>query len=98
MSEAHLHTKGYDMSTLKALGTRLVIEKIEADKTTAGGIVLQHAQEVPHARVLDVGPQVKEDVVVGNVIIVDWTKVGQIKFENNMHYVVDESTVLAVLE
>lgn len=86
------------MTQLRALGTRLLIEKIDADRVTSGGIVLQSAQEAPRARVLDVGPQVKEDIVIGNVLIVDWSRVGQVQFENRTHYMVDESTVLAVVE
>jgi len=91
-------TKGYDMTTLKAIGTRLVIEQIKTDNVTAGGIVLQHAQEAPRACVLSVGPQVREDIQVGNILIVDWSKVGQLNHERQTHYIVDESTVLAVVE
>lgn len=90
--------KGYDMTKLKAIGTRLVIERIDADRVTAGGIVLQHSQEVPRARVLDVGAQCKEDISIGDVLVVDWSRVGQVNFEHQTHYVVDESTVLAVVE
>ena len=86
------------MTKLRALGTRILIERIEADRQTAGGILLQSSTEVPRARVLAVGPQCKEDIVIGAVLIVDWSKVGQLKFENQTHYLVDESTVLAVLE
>ena len=86
------------MTKLRALGTRLLIEKIDADRVTSGGIVLQSAQEVPRARVLDVGPQVKEDIVIGNILVVDWSRVGQVRFENTTHYMVDESTILAVVE
>ena len=86
------------MSKLKATGTRILIEKIEASTTTAGGIVLQSSQEVPRARILSVGPLVKEDVAVGDTIVVDWSKVGVFSYENSKQYVVDESTVLAVLE
>ena len=86
------------MTKLRALGTRLLIERVDAEKITTGGIILQSAQEAPRARVLSVGPQVKEDVVVGNIIVVDWARVGQVQFENKTHYMVDESTVLAVVE
>lgn len=86
------------MTKLRALGTRLLIERVEAEKITAGGIVLQHSQEVPRARVLSVGPQVREDISVGAILVVDWSRVGQVSFENRTHYMVDESTVLAVVE
>ena len=86
------------MSKLQATGTRILIEKMEASTTTQSGIVLQSAQEVPQARILSIGPQVKEDVAVGNIVVVDWSKVGVFSYENERQYVVDESTILAVLE
>lgn len=86
------------MSKLKATGTRILIEKVEASTTTAGGIVLQSSQEAPKARILSIGPLVKEDVAVGDLIVVDWSKVGVFSYENSKQYVVDESTILAVLE
>jgi co-chaperonin GroES (HSP10) len=86
------------MSNLRALGTRILIERIEQSTTTAGGIVLQRSQEVPQARVLSVGAQVREDVAEGNIIVVDWSKVGVFNHDNQKQYVVDESTILAVLE
>jgi co-chaperonin GroES (HSP10) len=86
------------MSRLRATGTRCLIEKLEASTTTASGIVLQSSQEAPKARILHIGPAVKEDLAVGNIIVVDWSKVGVINFENTKHYMVDESTILAVLE
>ena len=86
------------MSKLKATGTRILIEKMEASMTTKSGIVLQSQQEAPKARILSIGPQVKEDVVVGNIVVVDWSKVGVFSYENQPQYVVDESTILAVLE
>jgi len=86
------------MSRLKATGTRVLIEKLEASTTTASGIVLQSQIESPQARILSIGPQVKEDLAVGDTIVVDWSKVGVFSFENSKQYVVDESTILAVLE
>ncbi len=86
------------MSKLKATGTRVLIEKLQASTTTAGGIVLQSQIESPQARILSIGPQVKEDLSVGDTIVVDWTKVGVFSFESEKQYVVDESTILAVLE
>lgn len=86
------------MSKLKALGTRILIEKLESSRTTASGIVLQSAQEAPKARILSIGAQVKEDVAVGDIVAVDWSRVGVFSYENEKQYIVDESTILAVLE
>ena len=84
--------------TLKATGTRLVIERIAGNKSTAGGIILHSEQERPHARVLSVGPQVKEDIAVGDILVVDWSKCGVFEHERQTYHLVDESTVLAVIE
>ena len=86
------------MNQLRALGTRILIERVEAEKISAGGIVLQHSQEAPRARVLNVGAQVKEDISAGDILVVDWSRVGQVNFESTTRYLVDESTVLAVVE
>lgn len=86
------------MSNLRATGTRILIQRLEQSTTTQSGIVLHTAQEAPKARILSIGPQVKEDVAVGNIVVVDWSKVGVFSYENERQYVVDESTILAVLE
>ena len=83
---------------LKAVGTTMVIERVAGTKTTQGGIILQREQERPNARVLSVGPQVKEDVSVGDIIIVDWSKCGQFEHNSHTYHIVDESTVFAVVE
>lgn len=83
---------------LKATGTRLVIERITGNKSTASGIILQTEQERPNARVLSVGPQCKEDIAENDIIVVDWSKCGVFEHENRTYHLVDESTVLAVLE
>lgn len=84
--------------SLKATGTRIVIEKLAGNKSTASGIILQSEQERPQARVLSVGPQVKEDIAVGDILVVDWSKCGHFQHENTTYHLVDESTVLAVVE
>lgn len=83
---------------LKAVGTTMVIERVAGSKTTLGGIILQSEQERPHARVLSVGPQVREHIVEGDVLIVDWSKCGRFEHDNTTYYLVDETTVLAVVE
>ena len=47
---------------------------------------------------LSVGADVQEDIKEGDILVVDWNKVGQFDFENTKYYLVDESTILAVLE
>jgi chaperonin GroES len=56
---------------IKPIGDRLLIERLEAEETTPGGILLpEKAQERPHlARVLAIGSEVKAGVRIGDVIL-----------------------------
>lgn len=78
----------------RATGTRFLIEKIEQENTTAMGIILKSSDEAPRATIISVGPQVKSSAEVGDVIIVDWTRVGHV---TGTVFVVDETNVLAVV-
>jgi co-chaperonin GroES (HSP10) len=84
---------------LKALKTRVIIEKIEAEKTTSSGIVLQRAiEDTVFARVCDVGPDVDAGVRAGDRLVVDWNKVGYMTHEGSTYFVIDQCDILAVVE
>ena len=64
--------------TLVPLGDRVVLKQVEAEETTASGIVLpgQAQEKPPQAEVIAVGPggivngkEVKMEVEVGNTVI-----------------------------
>lgn len=83
------------MSQLQATGTRMIIEKLEKENKSLGGILLQTQQEAPRARITSVGDEVKGKFSVGDELIVDWAKVGHFTFNTIPSYVIDESTVIA---
>src|SRR5207244_1147043 len=58
-----LQTLGSSYMKIKPLGDRLVVERIEAEEKTAGGIIIPGtAQEKPkQGKVLAVGPGLKDD-------------------------------------
>ena len=76
---------------IEAIGKRLVIERVEQEKTTAGGIVLQydHTQS-PRARVVSVGDEVTIRVAPGDQIVPDWNKVAHTKYENRDYFIIDQ--------
>lgn len=84
--------------SLQATGTRIIIERLAAERQTLSGIVLQGDLERPNARVISVGPSSTIGVAPGAVLVVDWSKCGQFEHEGRTYHLVDESTVLAVLE
>ena len=84
---------------LKALKTRVVIEKIETEKKTSSGIVLQRAiEDIIFARVCDVGPAVDADIKIGDRLVVDWSKVGHMPYEGRTYFVIDQCDIMAVAE
>lgn len=83
---------------LRATGKRLLITRIEPETATAAGIILKSSDEHPRARVVSVGPGVDCGVVLGQQVMVDWARVGHIKFEDRDYYIVEQSNVMAVFD
>jgi chaperonin GroES len=94
--------------SLKPLGDRLVVEPIEQEEVTAGGIVLpETAKEKPQqGKVLAVGPGARDedgdriamDVKVGDKVL--YAKYGgtEFKMDGKKLLILRESDLLAVLE
>ena len=91
---------------LKPLGDRLIVEPLEEEQTTVGGIVLPDtAQEKPQrgtvlavgpgARNTETGERIPLDVAEGDVVI--YSKYGgtEIKVEAEEYLILRESDVLA---
>src|SRR4029077_11561425 len=91
---------------LKPLGDRLIVEPLEEEQTTVGGIVLPDtAQEKPQrgtvlavgpgSRNQDTGDHIPMDVAEGDVVV--YSKYGgtEIKVEGEDYLILRESDVLA---
>jgi len=93
---------------LKPLGSRVVVEPLEENDVTAGGIVLpETAKEKPQKGVvLSVGPgdrddegkRIAMDVVVGDTVL--FAKYGgtEIKYEGKKLLILRESDLLAIVK
>lgn len=94
--------------SLKPLGDRLVVEPIEQEEVTAGGIVLpETAKEKPQqGKVLAAGPgarddegkRIEMDVKVGDKVL--YAKYGgtEVKIDGKKLLILKESDVLAIVE
>lgn len=84
---------------IKALGKKIIVELMEKETVTAGGIVLSRADsdEVTRGIVLAVGPEVV-DISMGDVILANWNKGQKMKVEDLNAYVVSEEDVVLVFE
>jgi co-chaperonin GroES (HSP10) len=84
---------------LKPLKSNVLVKLIEKTKVTESGIVLTSADpaEPNFADVLKVGKKVK-DVIVGERLLIDWTKAKKISLDNEDFYIVPEEHIIGVLE
>jgi chaperonin GroES len=94
--------------TLTPLGNRVVIEPIDEEEITAGGIVLpETAKEKPQkGKILSVGPGDRNDtgnlipmqVSVGNTVLFAKYAGTEIKLEGKKLLIMRESDLLAIVE
>ena len=94
--------------SLKPLGNRLVVEPLEAEEVTAGGIVLpETAKEKPQKGVVlsigpgerdDKGKRIEMDVQAGDTVL--YAKYGgtEIKVDGKKLLILKETDVLAIIE
>ena len=93
---------------LKPLGSRVVVEPIEEEEVTAGGIVLpETAKEKPQkGKVLSVGPgdrdesgkRIPLDVHVGDTVLFAKYAGTEVKVEGKKLLILRESDILAIIE
>lgn len=84
---------------IRPLGKRVVVQLMEKESVTPGGIVLTRvdSDEVTRGLVLAIGPEVV-DISVGDVILANWNKGQKMKVEDLDAYVVAEDDVVLVFE
>ncbi|MDO5026039.1 MAG: co-chaperone GroES [Trueperella sp.] len=94
--------------SIKPLDDRIVIQQVEAEETTASGLVLPDtAKEKPQegkvvavgpGRVDDSGNRVPMDVQVGDVVIYALYGGTEIKYGDDAYIVLSQRDVLAIVE
>jgi chaperonin GroES len=93
---------------IKPLADRLVVERIEQDTKTAGGIIIPDtAKEKPkQGKVLAVGPGAKDengkripvDVEAGDIVLFTQWAGSEIKMDGKEYLVLKESDVIGIIE
>jgi chaperonin GroES len=84
---------------LKPLGNNVILELIEKEKLSAGGIVLSKADpmEANRGLVLAIGSEVT-DLTVGQEVLPNWNKATKSKYDNQELYFVSEDDIVLVFE
>ena len=94
---------------LKPLGSRIIIEPIEEDKTTESGIVIPETAEkerpikgkvlaVGPGRVTDSGERVPVSIKVGDTVLFKKYGPDEIEMDGKKYLVADEEDVLAIIK
>jgi chaperonin GroES len=87
------------MSILKPIKNNVIVELVEKEKVTSGGIILQKADptEANRGLVVAIGPEVT-DVVLGQEVLPNWNAARKMKFDEQNLYVVDEDEIVLIFE
>lgn len=93
---------------IKPLGDRIVVERIEQEEKTAGGIIIpDNAKEKPkQGKVVAVGAGAKDengkritmDVAVGEIVLFTQWAGSEIKLDGKEYLVLKESDVIGIIE
>ena len=94
---------------LKPLGSRVIIEPLEEEKTTESGIVIPETAEkekpikgkvlaVGPGKVTDTGERVPVSVRVGDMVLFKKYGPDEIEMEGKRYLVADEEDILAVIK
>ena len=78
---------------MRPLHNKVIVERIPGETKTESGIVLQRSNEVDRAKIIAVGPDVKE-VSVGEIVLLDWNKC----VKSGEYFVVTEDNIVFVYE
>jgi chaperonin GroES len=93
---------------IRPLADRVLVERLEADSVTAGGIVLpESAKEKPQkgkvvsvgsGKALEDGTVKKMQVKKGNIVLFTSYAGTDVKVNDKEYLIMDESSILAVIE
>ena len=90
---------------LVPLGDRVVLKQVEAEETTASGIVGQAQEKPQQAEVIAVGPggvvngkEVKMEVEVGNTVIYSKYAGTEVKMDGTDYIIVKQEDILAIIK
>lgn len=86
---------------IQALSTRLVIKQIKTDddlKTTSGIILSQSSNDTPKATVVAVGPDLKQKISIGDVVVPIWNRSHGVRIDGQDLFGIDEQDIIVVVK
>lgn len=84
---------------LKPINNTAIIEMLEKEKISTGGIILTRndPKEITKGRVLAIGPNCK-DIKVGDIILPNWNEARKNDLNDETFFVISEDEIIAILD
>ena len=85
---------------LVPIKSKVLIELLEKETTTPGGIVLAipDREDINKAKVIAIGDKV-QDVQVGDTVLVNWNQAVETKYDkDHKYYIIDEEGIVLVFD
>ena len=83
---------------IQPIGKKLAVVKLKSETTTESGLILtKGVDSVDKAKVIAVGPEVKE-VKVGETILINWNKATSTTIDSIPVYILIEEDVVGVFD
>jgi len=83
---------------LRPIKNNVIVELIEKDKVTGGGIILSRTDPMEANRGKVVVGSVSGLIKVGEEVLPDWNKAQKMPYEGKDYYVVSEDDVVLIFE
>lgn len=84
---------------IEAVGTKIIVEKLQSENKTLGGIVLSADDNNPTAKLLSYGSDVKTkapELELGQELYVEWRNSLKLERNGKQYWVLDVSSVYGV--
>jgi co-chaperonin GroES (HSP10) len=84
---------------LQPLKNKLILQLIEKEKLSDGGIVLVQAdrEEANKGLVIAIGEGV-EDINANDIVLPDWNKAQKTKYEDQDYYIIHQDDIVAIFD
>jgi co-chaperonin GroES (HSP10) len=84
---------------IEAVGTKIIVEKLQKENTSVGGIVLTMEDNNPLGKILSIGSDVKTktpELELGQEVYVEWRNSLKLEQNGKSYYVLDNSSVYGI--
>lgn len=83
-----------------AVNTKVILQQVEAEQTTASGLIITGGTENKQLKVVSTGPEIelsKRASLKDALVYIDWKNATKIRHEGKDYAVVDYNDIIAII-